>query len=62
MENVVISGISGAFPECDNLRELWKNLIDKTDMTTADVDRLWNRSKYVFFRVVEIRRNITETM
>ena len=37
---VVISGISGRFPESDNMTELKENLFNKKDMVTDD-DRRW---------------------
>lgn len=35
-EDIVISGISGRFPESDNLDELAKNLFENVDMITED--------------------------
>jgi len=37
---VVISGISGRFPESDNIAEFRKHLINGDDMVTED-DRRW---------------------
>jgi fatty acid synthase len=39
-EEVVISGMSGRFPESDNTDELAKNLYNNVDMITGD-DRRW---------------------
>ncbi|KAB0796701.1 hypothetical protein PPYR_10762 [Photinus pyralis] len=39
-DEVVISGISGRFPECENMEELKRNLLDGVDMVTED-DRRW---------------------
>lgn len=39
-EDIVISGISGRFPESDNMDEYAKNLFDNVDMVTED-DRRW---------------------
>lgn len=39
-EEIVISGISGRFPESDNIDELKDNLYNHVDMITAD-DRRW---------------------
>ncbi len=39
-EEVVISGMSGRFPESDNTDEFAKNLYNKVDMITED-DRRW---------------------
>ena len=43
-EDIVISGISGRFPESDNLDELKENLYNHVDMITAD-DRRWPMGK-----------------
>jgi fatty acid synthase len=39
-EEVVISGMSGRFPESDSTDEFAKNLYNKVDMITED-DRRW---------------------
>ncbi|RWS04982.1 fatty acid synthase-like protein [Dinothrombium tinctorium] len=39
-EDIVVSGISGRFPESDNIDELSKNLFENVDMITED-DRRW---------------------
>lgn len=39
-EDIVISGISGRFPESDNMDEYADNLYKNVDMVTAD-DRRW---------------------
>ncbi len=39
-EDVVISGVSGRFPEADSINEFAENLFNKVDMITAD-DRRW---------------------
>jgi fatty acid synthase len=39
-EDIVISGIAGRFPECDNMDELAYNLYSNVDMVTED-DRRW---------------------
>ncbi|XP_033220326.1 fatty acid synthase-like isoform X2 [Belonocnema kinseyi] len=38
-DEIVISGISGKFPNCDNIRELQQNLMNKEDCTTDDTSR-----------------------
>jgi fatty acid synthase len=40
-EDVVISGLAGYFPECENVYQLRDNLFNKVDMVTAD-NRRWN--------------------
>lgn len=42
-EEVVISGIGGSFPECDNVDELKEMLFNKTNGVTIDTRR-WNIS------------------
>lgn len=44
-EEIVISGISGRFPEADNIDELKTNLYEHVDMLTAD-DRRWPQGLY----------------
>lgn len=41
---VVISGISGVFPECDSLDELEMKLMNKENVITVD-DRRWTPGK-----------------
>jgi len=42
-EEVVISGIGGQFPECNNMEELKELLFNKTNGVTID-SRRWNPS------------------
>ena len=35
-DEIVITGMSGRFPESENLQELWENLLSKTDMIKVD--------------------------
>ena len=35
-DEIVITGMSGRFPESENLQELWDNLLSKTDMIKVD--------------------------
>lgn len=44
-EDIVISGISGRYPESDNIDELKDNLYNHVDMVTAD-DRRWPMGLY----------------
>jgi fatty acid synthase len=39
-EDIVISGISGRYPESDSVDEFAQNLYNKVDMITQD-DRRW---------------------
>lgn len=40
MDNdIVISGISGRYPECENVEEFWHKLINGIPMYTADARR-----------------------
>ena len=34
--DIVISGIAGRYPECENVEEFWYNLINGIPMYTAD--------------------------
>src|SRR5688572_12917384 len=36
---IVVSGMSGRFPESDNVAEFWANLISGVDMVTAENNR-----------------------
>lgn len=45
IENVVISGIGGVFPESDNVEELKELLFSKTNGVTIDSKR-WSQSTY----------------
>ncbi|XP_051523082.1 fatty acid synthase-like [Myxocyprinus asiaticus] len=45
MEDIVIAGISGRFPESNNLEEFWQNLFNGVDMVTED-DRRWKPGLY----------------
>ncbi len=47
-ESIVISGISGRFPESDSVDELAKNLFGHIDMAVVD-DRRWNIGKKLKF-------------
>ncbi len=43
-KEVVISGMSGRFPQSRNLAEFWENLLDSVDMVTED-DMRWKAGK-----------------
>ena len=43
--DIVISGIAGRYPECENMEEFWHNLINGIPMYTAD-DRRWPVGAY----------------
>ncbi|KAI1292319.1 Fatty acid synthase [Halotydeus destructor] len=45
MDEIVISGVSGRFPESDNIDELSDNLFNHVDMVTED-DRRWPKGLY----------------
>lgn len=42
----MIAGMSGKFPESENLEEFWANLIGGVDMVTED-DRRWKAGEWV---------------
>ena len=46
-ESIVISGMSGRFPESDTIDELTKNFYDNIDLITDD-DRRWPKSNAIF--------------
>lgn len=35
-QDIVISGISGRLPECENVEEFWQALFDGVDLLTVD--------------------------
>ncbi|RWR98743.1 fatty acid synthase-like protein, partial [Dinothrombium tinctorium] len=39
-DDIVVSGISGRFPNSDNIEEFWCNLISGNELCSAD-DRRW---------------------
>jgi len=43
-DEVVISGCSGSFPDCDGLPEFAENLFNKVDLITSD-NRRWTSGK-----------------
>ena len=45
-ESTVISGISGRYPESDNIDEFWTKLLQGTELYTAD-DRRWPLGKLI---------------
>lgn len=51
-EEIVISGISGIFPESNNVYEFQDNLFNNVDMTTDD-DRRWKVGKYLCYCLLE---------
>jgi fatty acid synthase len=50
-EEVVISGMSGRFPESENTDEFAKNLYNKVDMITED-DRRWPTGEIYFTKIL----------
>jgi len=38
-ERVVISGIAGRYPECNNIQEFWDNLMNSIPMYSSDARR-----------------------
>ena len=39
-DDIVISGISGRYPDCDNINEFWEKLVSGVEFGTID-DRRW---------------------
>jgi hypothetical protein len=46
-EDIVISGISGRFPESDTVDEFAQNLYNKVDMIVGD-DRRWPTGQIIY--------------
>ncbi|KAL6446809.1 hypothetical protein ACFW04_001324 [Cataglyphis niger] len=46
-EKIVISGIAGRFPNCDNIKEFQDNLFNKMDLGSSDHQR-WNTTNYIY--------------
>ncbi len=53
VEEVVISGLSGRFPESDNVDEFAQNLYNKVDMIVDD-DRRWPTGQEIKFNLFVI--------
>jgi len=45
--SIVISGVSGRYPECDNIEEFWTSLINGKPLYTSDSSR-WPQGKFFF--------------
>ena len=45
MQNIVISGVSGRFPQCDNIDQLRDQLLSNNDMLSNNANR-WPQSLY----------------
>ncbi len=45
-EELVISGVSGRFPECDNVQEFADHLFAGHDLITED-DRRWTPGRFI---------------
>lgn len=48
-EDIVISGISGRLPECENIDEFWQALFNGTDLLTVDDRRFPPGTHSCFF-------------
>ena len=46
---VVISGLSGRYPESDSVTEFKDNLLNKVNMVTVD-NRRWDPGKFSFYQ------------
>lgn len=56
-EEIVISGISGRFPESDSTDEFRDNLFNHVDMITGD-DRRWPKGNLSFISLPNILHSI----
>ena len=45
-DDIVISGISGRYPDCDNINEFWDKLVSGVEFGTID-DRRWPVGEYL---------------
>lgn len=45
-DEIVISGIAGFFPDCDNVADLAEKLFNKVDLISDD-DRRWKLGNYL---------------
>lgn len=45
-EDIAIVGISGKFPQADNLEQFWENLLEGKDSITEVPESRWNHAKY----------------
>ena len=50
-DEIVISGVSGKFPESDNINQLKDNLFNHVDMVTQD-DRRWPQGMLFVINVI----------
>lgn len=51
-EDVCITGISGRFPECDNVEDFFRALFDGKDLVTTDDRRFKAGKNFPFYWVV----------
>ena len=56
-EDIVISGISGRYPESENVDEFWNNLLHGEELASID-DRRWPVGKFAFF-ALSLRSSIS---
>lgn len=52
-KDVVISGIAGRLPECENVNEFWQSLFDGVDLITDD-DRRFPPGKVLYYSILVI--------
>ena len=52
-DNFVISGISGRYPDSDDIEEFWSNLMNGVQLYTAD-DRRWPIGELINFTLINI--------
>ena len=56
-EDIVISGISGRYPESDSLDEFWEKLLSGVELISCN-DRRWPIGEFFYFIIF---RSVSET-
>lgn len=46
--NIVIAGIGGRYPDCDNIEEFWQKLVAGVELSSID-DRRWPVGESIAF-------------
>jgi acyl transferase domain-containing protein len=51
-EDIVITGISGRYPDCDSIVEFWQKLVSGIEFGSID-DRRWPVGEYTLYHSTE---------
>ena len=46
-DDIVISGIGGRYPDCDDIEEFWDKLVNGVELSSVD-DRRWPVGEYMY--------------